>query len=215
MKPIILIAPPQAGKGTIAKFLVDDYMLPHISTGDIFKEEVAKGSELGRELKIKMDQGILIEDELTIGLVIDRISQEDCKNGYILDGFPRNLNQAKIYKETLDKEGLDLGLVIELTIPFEVALERVISRVICPKCGSSWSTNKDSIVYVSDNRCKRCDNELTTRSDDNEETLRKRFDIYKETTKPILDYYEQFGSVYHFDNVDSLNTYELIKELLK
>ena len=215
MRPIILIAPPQAGKGTIAKFLVDDYKLPHISTGDIFKEEVAKGSELGKELKIKMDQGILIEDELTIGLVMDRIKQDDCKDGYILDGFPRNLNQAKVYKDEMDKAGLDLGLVIELTIPFEVALDRVITRVICSNCGSSWSTNPESIVYVSDNKCKRCDSELTTRSDDNEETLRKRIDVYNESTKPILDYYEDYGTVYHFDNVDSLKTYELIKELLK
>ena len=214
MKPIILMAPPQGGKGTIAKWLVETYNIPHISTGDMFKEETESGSERGKMFKEIMDSGNLIPDELTIEMVIDRISKDDCRNGFILDGFPRTLNQAKVYKEELDKRGLELGYLIELTIPWEVALERVAGRVICPECGSSWNTNPESIVYVSDNICPRCNHELTTRADDNPETLKKRFDLYFETTKPILEYYEQFGKVYHFDNVNSLETLELIKEVI-
>lgn len=216
MKPIILIAPPQAGKGTLSKSLVAKYNIPHISTGDLLREEVASGSDWGKELDEKMKNGVLIDDDTMIKLVLNRISKDDAANGYILDGFPRTVNQIKAFKEALDKENKELGNVFILEIPFELALERVSGRVVCPKCGASYSTHSDSKVRAKvDGICDLCGEALVVRSDDNEESLRKRFDVYKEQTEPIIEYLEPMGIVFHVDSSEKDSTLAEVTRILE
>ena len=193
MKNIIFIAPPAAGKGTQSKFISEEYNIPHISTGDLIREEVNSNSALGIYLKEEMDKGNLIKDEIITDLLKTRLSKNDCKNGYILDGYPRNVSQAKIYENILNELNKDLGIVIFLNINKETALERTLSRRICPNCGISYNLLADDLKPKNDGICDKCNNTLKIRSDDNKETFLNRFDTYIKNTQSLIDYYENKG----------------------
>lgn len=193
MKNIIFISPPAAGKGTQSKLLSSEYNIPNISAGDLLRDEVASGSELGRELKAIMDAGKLVGLEDILKLLENRLSKDDCQNGYILDGYPRDMAQAKAYEELLEKLNMEMGHVFFLDIDKELAVKRTLSRVTCPKCGSSYNLVVEDAKPKKEGICDRCGAELKQRSDDNEETILKRFDTYMENTKDLIDYYKNLG----------------------
>lgn len=193
MKNIIFIAPPAAGKGTQSKLVSAEYNIPHISTGDLLREEVNSGSDLGTYLKQEMDKGNLISDETITTLLKNRLSKSDCENGYILDGYPRNVTQAKIYENLLKELNKDLGSVIFLDIDKSLALERTLSRIVCPNCGASYNLNIEALKPIKEGICDKCNNTLKIRSDDNKETFLNRFDTYINNTKELIDYYDKLG----------------------
>lgn len=184
---IIMLGGPGAGKGTQAKKIAAAYQIPHISTGDIFRANIKEGTELGKKAKTFMDQGLLVPDELTVDLVIDRISKEDAKNGYVLDGFPRTIPQAEALDRALKeiKETIDYAINVE--VPDEVIIERMSGRRACVGCGGTYH-----LVYnppKEDGICDICKKELVLREDDKPETVKKRLDVYHEQTQPLIDYY--------------------------
>ena len=190
MKNIIFIAPPAAGKGTQSKLLSEKYNIPHISTGDLLRDEINKKTQLGNSIKKDMEQGNLITDEVVLSLLEQRLIEKDCKDGYILDGYPRNVKQAIAYDALINKMNKDLGVVIFLDIDKDLALERTISRVICPKCGASYNLLIEDVKPKTEGICDRCSSKLNTRSDDNKETFLKRFDTYLEKTSDLINYYQ-------------------------
>lgn len=193
MKNIIFIAPPAAGKGTQSKLVSAEYNIPHISTGDLLREEVNSGSDLGVYLKQEMDKGNLISDETITTLLKNRLSKSDCENGYILDGYPRNVTQAKIYENLLKELNKEIGSVIFLDIDKSLALERTLSRIVCPNCGASYNLNIEALKPIKEGICDKCNNTLKIRSDDNKETFLNRFDTYINNTKELIDYYDKLG----------------------
>ncbi len=193
MKNIIFIAPPAAGKGTQSKLISAEYNIPHISTGDLLRDEISSGSQLGESLKQEMDQGNLISNEIIVNLLRNRISKVDCNNGYILDGYPRNVEQAKIYKDMLKELNKDIGVVIYMEIDKNLALERTLSRMICSSCGTSYNTNVAELRPRIDGICDKCGHTLKVRSDDNKNTFLNRFDTYLTETNPLINYYEELG----------------------
>jgi len=215
MKPIILIAPPQAGKGTLAKVLVNQYNLPHISTGDLLREEIATDSLLGKELKEIMKNGYLIEDNIVTNLLKERLLKEDCNNGFILDGYPRNLDQAKTYVSLIKELKKELGTVISLDISLETAIKRVMGRVVCKNCGATFNILLSGAHPREENICDLCHGPLIKRDDDNEEALMNRFDIFHNQTKPILDYFSSITHVYHVNSENKDNTLKEVKLILE
>lgn len=193
MKNIIFIAPPAAGKGTQSKLISQEYNIPHISTGDLLRDEIASGSPLGSELKAEMDQGNLISNDIIVTLLRNRISRVDCNNGYILDGYPRNVEQAKIYKDLLSELRKDIGIVIFMNIDKDLALKRTLSRTICSSCGTSYNNNVMELRPRIDGICDKCGHTLKVRSDDNKDTFLNRFDTYIRETNPLINYYEELG----------------------
>lgn len=196
MKNIIFIAPPAAGKGTQSKLVSEEYNIPHISTGDLLREEIAKDTELGRSIKNDMESGNLVSDEVITTLLKNRITSPDCKNGYILDGYPRNISQAKTYNDLLTELGYDKGVVIFFDIDKDLALKRTLSRIICSNCGSSYNLNVPDLKPKKDNICDRCGKELKTRNDDTEEVFIHRFETYMNSTKELIDYYKNLGMLH-------------------
>lgn len=190
MKNIIFIAPPAAGKGTQAKKVSEKYNMPHISTGDLLRDEVASGSEFGQEIKEIMTSGKLVDDQIITKLLKNRLSKDDCLNGYILDGYPRNLSQAKIYDNLLKELNKDFGIALFLDIDKELAMERTLSRIVCPTCGTSYNLIVEELKPKKENICDKCSNKLNVRSDDNKETFMSRFDTYIENTQSLIDYYQ-------------------------
>lgn len=193
MKNIIFIAPPAAGKGTQSKLVSAEYNIPHISTGDLLRDEVASGSAMGKFLKEEMDRGNLISDDTMVNLLRERITQVDCNNGYILDGYPRNVEQAKIYDNLIYELGKDVGVVIFMDIDRELALKRILSRIVCSACGASYNKDIPELSPKLSGFCDKCGHTLQVRSDDSVETAMARFDTYLEQTKPLIDYYKQRG----------------------
>lgn len=217
MKNIIFISPPAAGKGTQSKLLSQEYNIPHISAGDLLRDEVASGSELGKELKAIMDAGNLVDASVILKLLENRLMMEDCNNGYILDGYPRNLSQAKSYEELLEKMNKEMGHVIFLDIDKNLAVKRITGRIVCPNCGSSYNLNVSELKPTKENICNRCNHTLEKRSDDNEVTILKRFDTYMDNTKDLIDYYKNQGvlTTIKINESDSaLDTFEQIKEVI-
>jgi adenylate kinase len=215
MKNIIFIAPPAAGKGTQSKLISSSYNIPHISTGDLLREEVNKATELGNEIKEKLDNGIFVSDDLILQLIKNRINESDCSNGYILDGYPRNVEQAKAYDNLLSKLNKDLGVVIYMDIDKELALQRMTSRIVCSNCGASY--NLLAVKPQKDGICDKCGNELHTRKDDNETTFLNRFDTYIEKTASLIDYYQEKGvleSIKIEKEMTPENIFERIKEII-
>ena len=196
MKNIIFIAPPAAGKGTQAKLVSAEYNIPHISTGDLLREEMAKQTEIGLSIKHDMDKGNLVSDEVITTLLKNRITKSDCKNGYILDGYPRNIKQAKTYNELLDELNYDKGVVIFFDIDKQIALKRTLSRIVCQNCGSSYNLLIEGLKPLKENICDRCNHELKTRTDDTEEVFINRFDTYLRSTKELIEYYKDLGLLY-------------------
>lgn len=193
MKNIIFLAPPAAGKGTLSEMLTEKYGYGHISTGDLLREEVKKGTALGKEAEGLMKAGKYVPDELIIKLISNRITEPDCKNGYILDGFPRTKVQAEKYAELLKELGKDLGVVIYIDIDKDMAIKRACSRITCPKCGRIYNIYSNEMKPKVEGMCDDCNVKLTQRADDTEETFVKRFDEYMTKTMPLYDYYKDLG----------------------
>ncbi|MBQ9072618.1 MAG: adenylate kinase [Bacilli bacterium] len=215
MKSVILIAAPAAGKGTEAAYLKEQYNMPHISTGDILREKAQEDSELGRDIDYKINNGIFVSDELIIEILKERIMQEDCNNGYILDGFPRNVAQAEAYQEMLNELGKDLGVVIVLDIDKKLAASRIAGRISCPECKEVYNTSNDDMKPKTEGICDKCGAQLVKRVDDNEETYMGRYNTYIEKTAPLIDFYEKQGVVYHVDsNHGREKTHEQVVKIL-
>lgn len=184
---IIMLGAPGAGKGTQAKKLADKYNIPHISTGDIFRANIKNGTELGRKAKEYMDKGLLVPDELTLELIMDRFRADDCKNGYVLDGFPRTIPQAEALDKALSGDGEKIDYAINVDVPDEAIVSRMSGRRACVACGSTYHiqyapTKKEGI-------CDRCGKELILRDDDKPETVQKRLDVYHTQTQPLIEFY--------------------------
>ena len=212
---IILLAPPAAGKGTEAQILTQEYSIPQISTGDLLREASKKDDKLSNEIRNIMEQGKLVSDEIIIELIKNRINKEDCKNGYILDGFPRTINQAKKYDDMLNEIDNKIDYVFALDIDKDLAASRIVGRRTCPKCNRIYNINTESLKPKVDNLCDDCNVELTHRKDDNAETYEKRYNAYLEETAPLIEYYEKKNVLYHIDgNIDKNNTHKQIKEII-
>lgn len=216
MKNIIFIAVQGAGKGTAADKLKEKYGYAHISTGDILRERSQIDDELGREIKNLIDNGIFVSDEIIFKAIEDKILAPECQNGYILDGFPRNIDQAKGYDEILKRLNKDLGIVINLTIPNEMLKERIIGRRVCKKCGAIYNIYNEDVKPKKEGICDQCGGELYQRKDDNEESMNTRIKTYFEVTQPIIDYYEQKGVLKVVDSSkDSETTFKEIEKILR
>jgi len=215
MKSVILIAAPAAGKGTEAALLKEQYNMPHISTGDMLREKAQEDSDLGRDINHKINNGIFVSDELIIEILKERIEREDCNNGYILDGFPRNVAQAQAYSLMLEELGKDLGVVIVLDIDKNLAASRIAGRVSCPDCKEVYNTNNLEMKPKEEGICDKCGSKLVKRVDDNEETYMDRYNTYIEKTSPLIDFYEKQGVVYHVDaNNGREQTHEQVVKIL-
>ena len=217
MKNIIFIAPPAAGKGTQSKLVSTEYNIPHISTGDLLRDEVTSGSTLGKFIKSEMDSGNLISDDIMVNLLRARIGQVDCNNGYILDGYPRNVEQAKIYESLLHDLGKDIGVVIFMDISKDLSMKRGLSRLICSACGTSYNKDIDELKPRIDGICDKCGHALQVRSDDNASTFENRYDTYIAQTKPLIDYYNSKGilrSINIMENDSANDVFAKIKEIL-
>ena len=186
---LILLGPPAAGKGTQSAHLSEYYDIPAISTGSIIRNNISEGTELGTKAKAYIDAGTLVPDELVIDLVDKRLKEADCKNGYILDGFPRTVAQA----QAMEKMGIDIDKVVEITVPDEEIVKRISGRRNCEKCGAIYNIS-DNPSKAGD-KCEKCGGNLVQRADDTEETVRKRLEVYHAETKPVSDYYAAKGNV--------------------
>lgn len=193
MRDIILIAPPAAGKGTQAKLLSSKYQIPHISTGDLLR---AATGELGDIVKKTMESGALVSDDLVLKLLEERIIKEDCQNGYILDGFPRNVSQAESYMKLLEKLNRPLGDVIYLDASKEVTQKRIVGRLTCPTCGAVYNDQIDESKPKKFGTCDKCNGPLSKRSDDNLETFEKRYQTFMNETYPLLNYFKNKGKLF-------------------
>lgn len=213
MKNIIFIAPPAAGKGTQAKLVSEKYNIPHISTGDLLREEAAKSTDLGIKIKNIMESGALVNDEIITELLKNRLVKNDCDNGYILDGYPRNLEQAKLYEELLGSINKDLGVVIFLDIDKELAMKRTLSRIICSNCGTSYNLIVRELKPKKENICDKCEFNLNVRADDNEETFINRFDTYIEKTQSLIDYYKNKNVLEVVRVLDGLSAEDIFKQI--
>ena len=200
---IILLGPPGAGKGTQAAGIVEKYNIPHISTGDIFRKNIKEGTDLGKKAKEYMDQGLLVPDELTVGLVTDRITQDDCKNGFMLDGFPRNVSQAEQLDAFLKENNIELSNVINIEVDKSILVSRAVGRRICKSCGATYHVEFNP--PKNEGICNVCQGELYQRADDNEETVSKRIQVYLDETKPLADYYAKEGILSNINGQQSID----------
>ncbi|MCR0987627.1 MULTISPECIES: adenylate kinase [Streptomyces] len=191
---IVLVGPPGAGKGTQAAFLAKNLSIPHISTGDLFRANISQGTELGKQAKSYMDAGNLVPDEVTIGMAEDRMAQPDAANGFLLDGFPRNVSQAKALDESLKAQGVALDAVLDLEVPEDEVVKRIAGRRIC-RNDSSHVFHVEYSKPKTEGVCDVCGGELYQRADDKEETVRKRLEVYHNETEPIIDHYKAQGLV--------------------
>lgn len=200
---IVMLGAPGAGKGTQAKMIAAKYEIPHISTGDIFRSNIKNGTELGKKAKEYMDQGLLVPDELTVDLVIDRLAQEDCKNGYILDGFPRTIPQAEALDAALAKRSEKMDFAVNVDVPDENIVNRMSGRRACTKCGATYH-----VVYNPSSKgdiCEACGDKLILRDDDKPETVQKRLSVYHAQTQPLIDYYQNQGILKTVDGTQDMN----------
>ena len=188
---IIMLGAPGAGKGTQAKMIAEKYGLPHISTGDIFRANIKNGTELGKEAEEYMDKGLLVPDELTVRLLLDRVAQDDCKNGYVLDGFPRTIPQAEVLDEKLSELGEKVDYAINVDVPDENIVNRMSGRRACLNCGATYHIV--SIPPKKEGICDVCASALVLRDDDRPETVQNRLKVYHEQTQPLIDFYEKKG----------------------
>lgn len=187
------MGPPGAGKGTQAALIKEAYQIPHISTGDMFREAMRNGTKVGLEAKGYIDKGMLVPDSVTNALVKERLSQADCKKGFLLDGFPRNIPQAEALDKIFEELNIKLDAVINIDVDFSILVDRVVGRRICPKCGAGYHIT--NLKPVKDGICDVCGTELIQRKDDNEETIKTRLNVYSNQTQPLLEYYNKQGVV--------------------
>lgn len=215
MKNIILIAAPGAGKGTLARLLKEKYDYVHISTGDLLRDAVSKGDAIGLEIKKMQEAGVLVTDEIVYEVLKQRLQEADCKNGIILDGFPRNVNQAVKYEEILSDINMDLGVAILLDIDEELLIKRITGRRICSNCGEIHNIYNPEIAPKEENICNKCGSALYQRSDDNEEALKSRYATYIEKTQPLVDYYKKKNNLYIVDSGKDMHyTLEQVEKIL-
>ena len=210
---ILLMGSPGAGKGTQAAELVKAFQIPHISTGDMFRAAIKEGTEMGKQAKSYIDKGQLVPDEVTIGIVRDRLGQDDCKKGFILDGFPRTVEQADALTGILKDLGLSLTRVLNINVPASDLIERAVGRRICKKCGATYHTKFNP--PKKEGICDECGSELFQRADDNAETMKNRLSVYEASTKPLIDYYKKAGLYTEVDGRQAIDkvTADLIKVL--
>jgi len=201
---IIMLGAPGAGKGTQAKQIAAKYSIPHISTGDIFRANIKNGTELGKKAKEFMDQGLLVPDELTCDLVMDRIAQDDAKNGFVLDGFPRTIPQAEALDAALTKIGQAMDYAIDVDVPDENIINRMSGRRACLNCGATYHIV--SIPPKKEGVCDTCGNELVLREDDKPETVKKRLDVYHDQTQPLIEYYSGKGILKSVDGTQPMES---------
>ena len=210
---LIMLGAPGAGKGTQAKKIAQKYDIPHISTGDIFRANIKSGTELGKKAKTYMDQGLLVPDELVVDLVVDRVNQDDCANGYVLDGFPRTIPQAEALDAALAKMGQKIDYAIDVAVPDENIVNRMGGRRACVDCGATYH-----IVFAPtkvEGICDKCGGSLILRDDDKPETVQKRLGVYHEQTQPLIDYYTAAGALRTVDGtVDINDVFAAIVEIL-
>ena len=210
---IVFMGPPGAGKGTQAEKIVENYQIPHISTGDMFRKAIKDQTELGMEAKRYMDQGALVPDHVTIGIVKDRLSESDCKSGFLLDGFPRTVDQAKALDEILTSLDSKIDYVINIDVDLDILKERLTGRRICRSCGATYHMIFDPPKNAD--VCDKCGGELYQRKDDNEETVGNRLNVYVSQTKPLLDYYSLAGNLVNINGQQSIDlVFEEIREVL-
>lgn len=207
------MGPAGAGKGTMSDLILKEYDIPHISTGDMLRENVRNNTDLGKEAKSYMDAGKLVPDDVINAMVEKRLQEPDCQKGYLLDGFPRTLVQAEAFEKIENKIGKPVESVIALEVGFDTLVERITGRRICPKCGAIYHIhNKPSKV---EGICDNCGSELQQRKDDTVEQLKVRMDEYEKSTKPVIDFYAKRGVVTNIDaSVDSSLVFEKVKETL-
>ena len=200
---IVLLGAPGAGKGTQAKKMIEKYGIPQISTGDILRKAVADGTPLGKEAKSYMDKGELVPDSVVIGLVKERLSQDDCKKGFILDGFPRNTSQAETLDQVLSEMNMPLQLALSVDVDFDILMKRLTGRRTCKQCNQMYN------IYFSppqkEGVCDKCGGELYQRDDDKEETIKKRLEVYEAQTAPLIDYYEKKGILKRVNGVGDID----------
>ena len=199
----ILLGPPGAGKGTQAVKIVEKYGVPHISTGDIFRENIKKGTELGKKAQEYMNRGELVPDDLVIEIATTRLLEDDCKNGFLLDGFPRTVYQAEKLDEFLAAHGSKIDKVLDIAVEKEELITRLTGRRVCKACGASYHVV--NIPPKTEGICDICGGELVQRTDDNIETVTNRIDVYEAQTKPLVDYYEKAGNIAHIDGATGLD----------
>ena len=210
---IIMLGAPGAGKGTQAKKIADKYQVPHISTGDIFRANIKNGTELGMKAKTYMDQGLLVPDELVVDLVVDRLGQEDCANGCVLDGFPRTIPQAESLDAALAAKGEAIDYAIDVDVPDENIINRMSGRRACVACGATYH-----IVHIPtkvEGVCDRCGESLILRDDDKPETVKKRLDVYHAQTQPLIDYYTSKNVLKSVDGTQDMeDVFQAIVDIL-
>ncbi|AEH45346.1 adenylate kinase [Thermodesulfatator indicus DSM 15286] len=208
---IVFLGPPGAGKGTQAKMIAEKFGIPQISTGDMFREHLSKGTELGKKAKEYMDKGALVPDEIVLGMVEERLKQPDCEKGFILDGFPRTVPQAEALDKLLEKLGKKIDYAILIDVPDEELVKRLTGRRTCKKCGMMYH-----VMFKppkEEGKCDVCGGELYQRADDNEETVRNRLKVYHEQTEPIIEYYEKKGVLHRIDGMGSID--EIFNRIVK
>ena len=210
---LILLGPPGAGKGTQAAKIIEKYNIPHISTGDIFRENIKNGTELGKKAQEYMNKGQLVPDELVVEIATDRLNKDDCKNGFLLDGFPRTVFQAEELDKFLQAKGAKIDHVLDIDVNREELMIRLTGRRVCSKCGASFHVV--NIPPKKEGICDVCGAELIQRKDDNEETAANRIEVYNNETKPLIDYYEKAGNIAHIDGTTGLeNVFNTIVGIL-
>lgn len=200
---LILLGPPGAGKGTQAQMLTEHYQIPQVATGDMLRAAVKAQTAMGQQAQRYMDAGELVPDEVVIGIVKERLQEQDCQQGFILDGFPRTVAQAEALQETLKEIGQPLDAVISLDVNTEALVERLTGRRVCRDCGKNFHVRYDP--PEKEGVCSACGGELYQRDDDKEETIRQRMDVYAQQTEPLIDYYKRANLISHVDGMQPVN----------
>ncbi len=200
---IVMLGAPGAGKGTQARLISEKYSIPQISTGDIFRANIRDNTELGQRAKSYMDKGLLVPDQVTCDLVVDRISKDDCKNGYILDGFPRTIPQAEALTKALNQQGAKIDYAIDVEVPDEDIVRRMSGRRACPKCGATYHI--EYLKPAQEGICDTCGSELYLREDDHPGTVQKRLDVYHSQTQPLIQYYREQGVLHSIDGTKEMH----------
>ncbi|WP_123054709.1 adenylate kinase [Clostridium sp. JN-1] len=200
---IVLLGPPGAGKGTQAKLISEKYSIPHISTGDIFRKNISEKTKLGVEAKRYMDNGQLVPDQVTIDIVKDRLSKNDCKEGFLLDGFPRTVKQAEALDEFLNENHNKIDAALLIDVEEKFILERMTGRRVCPSCGASYHIRFNPPKV--EGKCDACDSDLIQRKDDTEATVKERLDVYNQQTQPLVDYYKNQNALLKVEGTKEIN----------